>query len=201
MPSWWLKAYLLPSGLVHCVGVRGFQPACSRVAMVASMGPLMHIHLDLADWSRLSLLLQLVVTILLSFRSMRWYMAIQDWTCSYGMRTLGSAEALVTLLFRKAHWIVEVAQAPAPIMPVAVAMFRLHPFVAVGDIPTAVWPYEWAGWTPVSASLLALWLSLARVAVLRALLRACLMRAACFWVARLADELVSNADVHPCRVS
>ena len=107
----------------------------------------------------------------------------------------------MTLLFRKAHWIVEVAQAPAPIMPVAVAMFRLHPFVAVGDIPTAVWPYEWAGWTPVRANLLALWLSVARVAVLRALLRACLMRAACFWVARLADELVSTPMSTPAALA
>ena len=192
MPSCWLKAYLVPSGLVQCVGVRGFQPAWSRVAMVASIGPRMHNHLDLADWSRLSLLPQLTVAIFLSFKPMRWYMAIQAWTCSYGIRTLGSAEALVTLLLRKAHWMADVAHAPAPIMPVALAMFLLHPLVAVGDIPTAVWPYAWAAWTPVSAILLALLLCLDKVAVRWALLRFCFIRAFCFLVVRRDDELVST---------
>ena len=95
-------------------------------------------------------------------------MAIQDCTWSYGMHTLGSAEALEYLPFLKAHRMTEVAQAPTPIMPVDAAMLDLHLLVVVGAIPTAVWPYICAGLTPVSANLLALWFFFARMLVRRA---------------------------------
>ena len=139
MPSSVLNANFLPSGLVHCVGVLGFQSACMRVAMVASIGPRTHCHIAPASLSRWTFLFQLAVAVFLSLRPMRWYMAIQAWTCSKGIRTLGSADALVTLLFRKDHWMTEVAHAPAPVMPVAAAMFFLHPLTVEGDMPTAVW--------------------------------------------------------------
>ena len=78
--------------------------------------------------------------LILDWRESLDQISIQDLTCCRGMVTLGSADWLANLPRRKTHLIMDVAQAPGPVRPVASAMFVLHMFTVVGAMPTAVCP-------------------------------------------------------------
>ena len=67
-------------------------------------------------------------------------MPVHDLICYVGILTRGSAESFANLPLRKAHLMTEVAQVPAAISPVALAMLALATLILEGAMPIAVYP-------------------------------------------------------------
>ena len=70
-----------------------------------------------------------------------FHIRIQERICSSGMLTRGSAVSREVLARLNAHFIAEVAHAPALMHPVAFAMLDLHLSTFQGAMPTAVRPH------------------------------------------------------------
>ena len=127
-------------GVNHVVGSMGDHSASSNVAMLAEMGPLTHCHDDLAFVSFRCVEFHTVLIRLWVSAPERFQRAVQDLTCSVGIRTLGPAVSAEKRPMRKAHRRTEVAHVPAAIRPVAFAMLALALLTREGDMPIAVKP-------------------------------------------------------------
>ena len=118
----------------------GFQPASRNVAIKNVMGTLTRHHFDFDIASFLyaddhaALTLACVLLALLAQRR------TQDFTCASGMVILGSANPLTYRPVLNDHLSTDVAQAPAPIRPVASATLDLQVLTTLGAIPTVVCP-------------------------------------------------------------
>ena len=80
--------------------------------------------------------------LLFMLSSFRFQTPVHDLICLVGILTRGSAESVMYLPFRKAHFSTEDAHVPADMRPVDLAMLALALLMLAGAIPMAVKPYS-----------------------------------------------------------
>ena len=166
--------------------------------MHAEIGPFTHCHLDFAFESLASDECHALPILCRKSFPTLFHSPVHDLTCSAGMRTLGSAESEEKRPFLNDQRITEVEHVPAAMRPVALAMLDLAVSMLDGDMPTAVKPQLWVGWTPVMAILLAAVFLLHMVSHLRASFWPDSIRSCCLEVVRVLPEDASTPISAPC---